>query len=122
MKKLIACLALVFFTAACTPAAPAPDTAQSGMTCEKCPCCQKMEKGAAKATKMQCPMMKDGATGQMQCGCCQKMAEDTKCGCCEKMMETSQDKNAQMQCPMMKEGAKQSAASKKTVKTSGGMK
>lgn len=75
MKKFIA-IALLALTAAC--AQTETSSMGSGMTCEKCPCCQKMMEGGMKdgmmKSGMQCPMMKSGASKDgMKCGCCQGM-------------------------------------------------
>jgi hypothetical protein len=86
MKKLIATIALVILTAACTPAQTETAPMQGGMMCEKCACCQKMMGDATmkdklmnmnkKATGEQCMMGKGGKDGK-KC-CCQKMMEEGK--------------------------------------------
>lgn len=65
MKKLLA-IALLALTTAC--AQPETSSMESGMMCEKCPCCQKMMESG-----MQCPMMQGKSKDGMKCSCCKGM-------------------------------------------------
>lgn len=79
MKKLLA-IALLALTTAC--AQTETSGMNSGMMCEKCPCCQKMMEGKdgmkmdGMKSGMQCPMMQGKSKDGMKCGCCQGMMGD----------------------------------------------
>ena len=91
MKKILA-IALLVLTTAC--AQTETSNMGSGMTCEKCPCCQKMmESGMKDGIKsgMQCPMMKGDKKDGMQCSCCKGMMKD---GMMEKKSMPSTNKPA----------------------------
>lgn len=102
MKKLLATLTLVFFSAAC---APQDGSMQSGMMeGMQCKCCQEM--------------MKDG------CKCCEAMMQEGKECCCKGMMSDMKmdmgKDGDKMQCPMcakMKEGKAEKPMSKPVAKT-----
>ncbi len=77
MKKLLA-IALLALTTAC--AQTGTSNMESGMMCDKCPCCQKMMEGGMKMdgmkSGMQCPMMQGQSKDGMKCGCCKGMMEN----------------------------------------------
>lgn len=89
MKKLIATIALVILTAACTTAETVTTPMQAGIMCEKCACCQKMMGDATMKDKMMNGMKKSDSK-QCMMG---KGGKDGKSCCCEKMMGEVKMKN-----------------------------
>lgn len=79
MKKFLALALLTLFATACTSTETA-GTMKKGMTCEQCPCCQKMSEGGMKdglmKGGMQCPMMNNGANDGKPSSCCEGMMKD----------------------------------------------
>lgn len=82
MKKLIAAIALVLFTVACSPVETESAAPTTGVMCQKCACCQKMMGDATMKDKLM-NLGKDKKSTGEQC----KMGKNGKKCCCQKMIE-----------------------------------